>query len=246
MENEEVGIESYGRDDDAGIGRVRGTAMKYGSKADKYGVINIFAPGSFKRSLENKSRSSRRDVRLLQQHDDGKPLARMRGGGFRVTDSDTALTFEADLDIARSARIRDAFEDIDSGLVDETSVGVRVVKDEWDDSNPKQMVRTIFEAELVEISVVTMGAFPGTTARSYAEDDRAMVECYAASKGVEAPETFDSVPEALERIRSLHSEPDPATMSEEAAPPAESTEPTPPQSNRAVRRKHLLRMCQPT
>lgn len=51
-------------------------------------------------------------------------------------------------------------ETIERGDVRGSSFIFRSVREEWDDSNAAMSIRTIYEAELFEVSPVTMPAYP--------------------------------------------------------------------------------------
>ena len=54
-------------------------------------------------------------------------------------------------------------ESIRRGDVDQMSFGFRTKKDEWDDTNPNNIIRTLVEVELFDVSPVTYPAYPATS-----------------------------------------------------------------------------------
>jgi HK97 family phage prohead protease len=96
---------------------------------------------------------------MLYGHDQsGVPLGRVGSGSLRFEDAPGGLMFEIDLPEAR-ADIREALERGD--LTGAVSVGFYVDDggDEWQNKT-KPAIRTVRNAELVELSIVPMGAYP--------------------------------------------------------------------------------------
>jgi len=111
------------------------------------------APGAFTRTLEHGA-----DVRLLINHD-GLPLARTKSGTLSLAQDDVGLLCEARLDAA-SPLVRSVKSAMDRGDADQMSFAFRVVKQEWADDYTD---RTIREAQLFDVSVVTFPANPATS-----------------------------------------------------------------------------------
>jgi len=119
-----------------------------------YGWREQFANGSLKKALREKD-----DVRLLVNHD-GVPLARTRSKTLTLEADDLGLRTSALLDPGNPtvAEIRSA---MGRGDMDEMSLAFMVVKQEW---NGDYTERTIKEARLFDVSVVTYPANPNTAA----------------------------------------------------------------------------------
>lgn len=97
---------------------------------------------------------------LLTQHDQrGIPLARVSSGTLRFMETDSGLAFEADLPESR-ADIREALKrgDLDGSV----SIGFVCLDDEWIHGKTTSL-RTVRSAELVELSIVTAGAYPAAS-----------------------------------------------------------------------------------
>ena len=125
-----------------------------------------FAPRAFSFALREK-----REVHLLSGHEFSKPLASVRAGSLRLSDSAKALTFEATIPAAaeQPTWIKDVSLALDAGLIGGISPGFRVAAIEGaevlvpEPGNPAVMIREIREALLFEISLVTRPAYPETT-----------------------------------------------------------------------------------
>lgn len=118
------------------------------------------AKGAFRKTLAEKS-----DVRLLVNHE-GVPLARTKSKTLKLTAAPD-LRAVATLDPANPdvQRIQSAMS---RGDLDQMSIGMRVHRQEW---NEDYTQRTIREAELFDVSVVTYPASPTTSASLRSVDD---------------------------------------------------------------------------
>ena len=97
------------------------------------------------------------DTVMLTQHDQrGIPLARVAAGTLRFQDNSDGLAFEAELPESR-ADIREALRrgDLDGSV----SIGFVCEDDDWVHGKTTSL-RTVRKAELVELSIVTAGAYP--------------------------------------------------------------------------------------
>lgn len=135
------------------------------------------APRAFRYRVEKPDE----DIHLLGGHDFNRPLASKSTGTLKLTDTDTALTFDAMIsaEMAEVTWVRDILAAIGAGLAIGISPGFRIppqravpkaeeVTEEPDDGsldedgNPRRgaLIRTILEALLYELSIVTRPAYP--------------------------------------------------------------------------------------
>ena len=126
-----------------------------------------FAPRAFAYNVER----SDVDIRLLVGHDYGKPLASRGAGTLSLKDSDAALTFEATIseELQAASWVSDFFAGFAAGLIVGLSPGFRIPPErvapnaeKVEEEDPKEgtaLIRTIFEALLFELSVVTAAAY---------------------------------------------------------------------------------------
>jgi HK97 family phage prohead protease len=130
-----------------------------------------FAPRAFGYRVE----APDKEIHLLVGHDFNRPLASKLTKTLRLTDSDEALTFEADItpEIAATSYGRDVLAQVDSGLAYGISPGFRIpppravkVAEKFTDEghDPSRgmhnaRIRTIFAALLYEMSIVTRPAY---------------------------------------------------------------------------------------
>jgi len=111
------------------------------------------------------------EIHLLVGHDYDRPLASKLNKTLTLTDSDDALSFEAEIgpDVADTSYGKDILALIQSGLVVGLSPGFRIpperaVKEaesveEEDPAEGLAIIRTINEALLYELSIVTRPAY---------------------------------------------------------------------------------------
>lgn len=130
-----------------------------------------FAPGAFEYSID----ISKMDIHLLLGHSFDKPLASKLGGSLVLKDTRSALLFEAILspEVAETSHAKDALALLSAGLIAGISPGFRVAPDrvapnaeEVTEEPPAEgnaLIRTINQAVLYELSLVTRPAYPDTT-----------------------------------------------------------------------------------
>lgn len=148
------GIPAEIRADDDGTIRVSGHAAVFNQEADIAGLFReVIAPGAFREAI------GRDDVVFLVNHD-GLPLARTRSGTLTLTEDDIGLRMETELD-ADDPDVRGIVPKMKRGDLDKMSFAFRPTRQEWDDSG-EIPVRTIHEASLFDVSVVTNPAYEGT------------------------------------------------------------------------------------
>lgn len=112
------------------------------------------ARGAFTKSLSNK-----KDIDLLVEHDNKKILSSTRNDSLQLEESSSGLFLSAEL--AKTSLGNDYYELVKSGILRNLSFGFRVVKDNWE-SIGGEMIRTIKELDLSEVSIVRNAAYFGT------------------------------------------------------------------------------------
>lgn len=134
--------------------KVRGYAAVFNQDADIGGYfIERIAPGAFKDAIK------RDDVVFLINHD-GLPLARTRSGTLKLTEDDHGLRIETELD-PDDPDVKSIVPKMQRGDLDKMSFAFYPTKQEWDESG-EMPIRTITEASLFDVSIVTTPAYEGT------------------------------------------------------------------------------------
>lgn len=154
------------RESEDGQRTISGYAVKWEMKSHPMGFWTRFREqfkkGSFTESL------TKEDQRALWSHDISKVLGRTKNGTLRLYEDDIGLRFE--LDLPNTTLGNDAYETIKRGDVDGVSFGFRMRKQEWDESDPDNIVRTIVQADLFEISPVGFPAYPDSQVSARSDD----------------------------------------------------------------------------
>ncbi|WP_285613983.1 HK97 family phage prohead protease [Pseudobacillus badius] len=142
---------------------VAGYAVKWEMKSHPMGWDSFreqFKRGAFTESLGKDNQFA------LWSHDTRTILGSKENGTLRLYEDDIGLRFE--LDLPDTPNGQNAFGAIKRGDVKGVSFGFRAKKQEWDERDPENIIRTITQADLFEISPVAFPAYPdsGVAARS--------------------------------------------------------------------------------
>jgi uncharacterized protein len=148
-----TGIAAEIRADETGI-RVSGYAAVFNQVADIGGWFReVIAPGAFAQAI------NRDDVVFLINHD-GLPLARTRSGTLTLSEDEHGLKIETMLD-PQDPDVMSIVGKMKRGDLDKMSFAFLPTRQEWDETqNPP--LRTIREASLFDVSIVTTPAYDGT------------------------------------------------------------------------------------
>jgi len=128
-----------------------------------------FAPGAFRHSVETDQ-----EVHLLVGHSFDRPLASRGAGTLLLDDTPEALVFNATIaaEMMQVSYVSDVLASLSAGLIVGISPGFRIPPQqtvpnaeevtEEDPSEGRAMIRTIFEAILFELSLVSRPAYSET------------------------------------------------------------------------------------
>lgn len=134
--------------------KVSGYAAVFNEEADIAGLFRErIAPGAFREAI------GRDDVVFLINHD-GLPMARTRSGTLTLREDSRGLYIESELD-PEDPDVRAIVPKMKRGDLDKMSFAFMPTKQEWDDSGEIPL-RTITEAQLFDVSIVTNPAYEGT------------------------------------------------------------------------------------
>src|SRR5437899_2552150 len=129
----------------------------------------VIKPGAFKRSVENKA-----DVRFLRNHDPNFVLGRTKSSTLLLREDEKGLYFEVSL--PDTAMGREMYTSVQRGDMDECSFAFTVPDDgdvwskEKDAVGNVLAVRELLDVDVFHVSVVTMPAYPGTSADTKAAE----------------------------------------------------------------------------
>lgn len=153
------------REDDEGKRTLTGYAIKWEMKSVTMGWRRFreqFKRGAFTESLTNE------DQLALWSHDTSKVLGRTKNGTLRLFEDEIGLRFE--LDLLDTTLGDDAYKTIKRGDVDGVSFGFQMLKQEWDEADHDNVIRTVTKAKLLEISPVAFPAYPDSEVSARSSD----------------------------------------------------------------------------
>jgi len=114
---------------------------------------DFFERTAWDKSISENGPAGKNRIKFLREHDMGKPVSKFEqlltddyGLKATVTVSDNSMKIDY---------IKDMFILMDEGVIDEFSVGARLLRGDWDDSKDAFGIK---EAQLYEISAVTYAA----------------------------------------------------------------------------------------
>ena len=160
-------LEVRAKGDGGGVGKIGGYALKYGTYSQNLGgYVESIKAGTFTKSLADGG-----DVLCRYQHDSDMLLGRTSSATLRLLDDATGLDYEDDLPDTTYAR--DLVSLADRGDVRHSSFAFRCVPggDEWGFTEMGFPLRTLLEAQLVDVAPVVTPAYLDTSSglRSLAE-----------------------------------------------------------------------------
>jgi uncharacterized protein len=134
--------------------KVSGYAAVFNERASIGGLFEErIAPGAFRAAI------GRDDVVFLVNHN-GLPLARTRSGTLTLIEDERGLYMETELD-PEDPDVRAIVPKMKRGDLDKMSFAFYPSVQEWDESGDLPL-RTIREAALADVSIVTNPAYSGT------------------------------------------------------------------------------------
>lgn len=149
---------------------------------DLGGFREKIAAGAFSKSIGG-------DVRALFNHDPNFVLGRTRAKTLRLAEDGRGLAIEIDPpDTAMAAAV---VTSIQRGDVSQMSFGFRTIRDHWELDSDGAAIRTLIEAQLLDVSPVTFAAYPQT--------DVAVRAMETWRHGVAAAQTIDPLILARQR-----------------------------------------------
>ncbi len=150
---------------------ITGVVIKYNQPTNMRWFTEKFAPGAFKKYLADK----KNNTRALYHHDDGKQLASTLNKTLKLFDSDTELRFEAE--VVKTSYGDDTLELVKSKEVRGMSFGFRVVNEGQKFDRKDDIVeRTVFEADLPEITVTGINQYEDSQVSTRSVDQDAIEE----------------------------------------------------------------------
>ena len=164
--------------------KIVGYASVFNSMSENLGGFReLIQRGAFAKSLTDND-----EVHALFNHDDNKILGRRGAGTLKLWEDDHGLRVE--IDPPNTTDGNDVVELLRRGDLVSMSFGFYNIKDDWETRDGED-IRTIKEAKLFDVSVVTNPAYQATevNVRSY--------DKYVASKTIEKTD-FNAIGETID------------------------------------------------
>jgi uncharacterized protein len=143
------------RSDDGDMPEISGHAAVFDQLSLDLGFFKEkIARGAFSNTLDA-------DVRALFNHDSNFVLGRTTNDTLKLNEDSIGL--KMDIKPPNTSWAKDLMTSIERGDIDQASFGFRVLKQSWsEDTEQDELIRTVEEVELFDVSVVTFPAFPQT------------------------------------------------------------------------------------
>lgn len=167
--------------------RLVGYPVIYNSVSEDLGGFRErIAKGAFTKSLKNS------DVRALLDHKHRYVLGRESADTLKLEDRSIGLY--VDCTPPNTTWARDLLVSVERGDITQMSFGFRAIVDSW---NEEEKIRTVLEANIFDVSVVSFPAYPDTKV--------ALRSLEKARKQKEQKQEiqYDVIDEAIERIKEL-------------------------------------------
>jgi len=225
---QDLRVEARAVDDEAPV--IRGYAAVFNKWADLGWFRERINPGAFAKTI------TEADVRALWNHDSNWVLGRNKAGTLDLSEDQKGLAVTITPPDTQWAR--DLMTSMTRGDVNQMSFAFTAIKEEW---NQEKMERTLSEVRLYDVSVVTYPAYPQTSAavRALASESGVDLDViggvlFRAGRGFElTEEDRASVRSAIELLRGILPEANPATNPEPVNPSHSGGEPVASHSDAA-------------
>ena len=130
---------------------------------EMYGFREKVVKGAFLKSLS--------EMRVLSfwNHNSDMVLGNTANESLKISEDERGLKFE--LNLPDTTAGRDARALIKRGDVKGMSFGFRTLREEWDESDPKKITRTLLEVRLYEVSPTPMPAYSSSSVAARSLED---------------------------------------------------------------------------
>jgi len=195
LEKRVYDVELRAESDDAGPRKIVGHAAVFDKPSlDLGGFRELIAPGAFANAIKEGD-----DVRALWNHDANLVLGRTTSGTLKLSEDDTGLRMDINLEGAPD-QVRDLAKSIVRGDVSQASFAFNLRSaegDSWHDDEDGQTWRTLRDLRLSDVSPVTYPAYPDTAVATRS------LEAYLKSKDVEECDEAEYLERAVASAHNL-------------------------------------------
>lgn len=119
-------------------------------------IVERIAPGAFTKTIQEA------DIRLLINHDPNLVLGRNKAGTLRLEEDEIGLAIDGDM--SPTSYARDLATNLEVGNISQMSFAFRIIKEQWTETADGIPLRTVQEAALSDVSIVTYPAYPDSDA----------------------------------------------------------------------------------
>jgi HK97 family phage prohead protease len=136
---------------------MKGYAAKFNKRSQDLGYfVEQLAPGAFTRTIAED------DIILNINHDASKILARNTNGTLRLSEDSVGLVTDADM--ANTSYAQDLAVLMRRGDINKMSFAFGTLRDHWEELADGTLLRTVLEARLFDVAIVTVPAYEDTEA----------------------------------------------------------------------------------
>lgn len=168
-----------GDDEEDGAPRINGYAAVFNALSEPLmGFREQIEPGAFGKTLRGKP-----DIRAFWNHNPQYVLGRTAAGTLSLAEDEHGLAVE--IDPPETQWARDLLVSLKRGDVSQMSFGFVPVKDSWS-GDGDDTVRTLHEVRLLEVSIVSMPAYPQTSVQARAVFGRLGIDLDELLPAIEA------------------------------------------------------------
>ena len=147
---------------------IEGYAIKWNELSAPLGRWYKFRE-KFQEGAFNDYLSSGLDTKFLVDHDIGKVMGRSKKGTLVLTSDTLGLRYS--IEIPDTTLGKDAHEDVRVGNKEHISIGFQSTKDDWNEADEANIIRTVVKANLPEISLTAWPAYESSTASTRSVED---------------------------------------------------------------------------
>lgn len=147
------------RESEDGKRELTGYAVKWEQLSQKLGWYFRFQEKFTKGAFEDSLKAD--DQRALWNHNTDIVLGRTKNNTLSLSEDNIGLRFT--IELPSTTWGNDVYASVKRGDVDGVSFGFKKVTEEWDESDPDNVIRTIKKAQLFEVSPTPFPAYEGSS-----------------------------------------------------------------------------------
>ena len=151
--------------------------------------------GTFTRTLQETD-----DIKILFNHNTDHVLGSTKAGTLFIEERSKGLYFENELPDTQFAR--DLTVSVSRGDIDGVSFGFKITKEDWDRSEDDDVVRTVKEAILIEVSPCTFPAYESSSVSTRSFEEFKSAEAVASKTDINSERLLDNIGIRLQNLKN--------------------------------------------